>query len=160
MAAQAPYVAVVGASRPTAAQAEAAEGVGRCLALAGAVVVTGGRGGIMAAASRGAAEAGGLVVGILPGEDRGQANEWVRVALPTGLGELRNGLVVRAADALVAVGGAYGTLSEIALALVSGRAVVGIDTWGIEGVELASSPQEAAHRALEHARRGPVTPRS
>jgi uncharacterized protein (TIGR00725 family) len=151
VSAQAPCVAVVGASRPTDAQAEAAEEVGRGLAAAGAVVVTGGRGGIMAAASRGAAGAGGLVVGILPDDDRRQANQWVTVALPTGLGDLRNGLVVRAADAVVAVGGAYGTLSEIALALVAGRSVVGIDTWDIEGVETVASPAEAVRRVLEHA---------
>jgi uncharacterized protein (TIGR00725 family) len=70
-------------------------------------------------------------VGILPGLDRGAANPWVTVALPTGLGELRNGLVVRAADAVVAVGGAWGTLSEIALALKAGKPVVGIDTWRV-----------------------------
>jgi uncharacterized protein (TIGR00725 family) len=152
MAAPAPYVAVVGAGQPSLAQAKAAEEVGRGLAVSGAVVVTGGRGGVMAAASRGAAGAGGLVVGILPGDDRGEANEWVGVALPTGLGELRNGLVVRAADAVVAVGGAYGTLSEIALALTRGLAVVGIDTWEIEGVEAVVSPHDAVRRALHHAR--------
>jgi uncharacterized protein (TIGR00725 family) len=145
-------VAVVGASRPTAAQADAAEQVGRGLAEAGAIVVTGGRAGVMAAASRGAASAGGVVVGILPGEDRNEANEWVSVALPSGLGELRNGLVVRAADAVVAVGGAYGTLSEIALALARGLAVVGVDTWGIDGIEHVVSPPAAVERALEHAR--------
>ena len=78
----------------------------------------------MAGASRGAAEAGGLVVGILPGLGRDGANEWVQVGIPTGLGELRNGLVVRCADAVIAVGGAYGTLSEVALALSAGVAVV------------------------------------
>jgi uncharacterized protein (TIGR00725 family) len=142
------YVAVVGASQPTAAQTQAAEEVGRRLADSGAIVVTGGRGGVMAAASRGASEAGGLVVGILPGEDRGAANQWVAVALPTGLGELRNGLVVRVADAVVAVGGAYGTLSEIALALARGMPVVGWDTWAIDGVQVAQSPAAAADRAL------------
>ena len=146
------YVAVVGASAPTEAQAQAAEEVGGALAAAGAIVVTGGREGVMAAASRGAARAGGLVVGILPGEDRGAANEWVGVAIPTGLGELRNGLVVRSADAVVAVGGAYGTLSEIALALARGMPVVGFDTWEIDGVEVAESPAAAVARALELAR--------
>jgi uncharacterized protein (TIGR00725 family) len=154
------YVAVVGASAPTETQAQAAEEVGRELAAAGAVVVTGGRDGVMAAASRGAARAGGLVVGILPGEDRAAANEWVGVALPTGLGELRNGLVVRSADAVVAVGGAYGTLSEIALALARGMPVVGFDTWEIEGVEVADSPAAAVARALELARGRRVPPRA
>jgi hypothetical protein len=112
-------------------------------------VITGGGPGVMAAASRGAREAGAVVVGILAGSDRGAANPWVGVALPTGLGELRNGLIVRAADAVVAVGGAYGTLSEIALALAAGVGVVGLDTWPIEGVASADSPQAAVRRALE-----------
>lgn len=103
----------------------------------------------MAAACRGAASAGGLTIGLLPGADRSAANEWVSVAIPTGIGELRNGLVVRAADAVVAVGGAYGTLSEIALALKTGVPVVGIDSWAIDGIEPAESPQAAARRALE-----------
>ena len=147
-----PYIAVVGASRPTESQERAAEEVGRALGLAGAVVITGGRGGVMAAAGRGAREAGAIVVGVLPGLDRGDANPWVTVALPTGLGELRNGLVVRSADAVVAVGGAYGTLSEIALALAAGTPVVGVDSWPIDGIEVAESPRAAAERALELAR--------
>src|SRR5208283_281209 len=97
-----------------------AEEVGRRLAERGAVVVCGGLGGVMAAACRGAAGAGGLSVGLLPGESRQAANPWVAVTLPTGLGELRNGLVVRASGVLVALGGGYGTLSEIALALKTG----------------------------------------
>jgi uncharacterized protein (TIGR00725 family) len=128
-----------------------AEEVGQRLAQAGAIVVTGGRGGVMEAASRGASQAGGLVVGILPSTDRSDANDWVEVHVPTGLGELRNGLVVRAAEALVAVGGAYGTLSEVALALVSGKPVVGLSTWEIDGVEVAESPADAVARALRHA---------
>ncbi len=144
-----PYIAVVGASRPTPEQEQAAEDVGRGLGAAGCVVITGGRGGVMAAASRGAHEAGATVVGILPGSDRREANDWVGLALPTGMGELRNGLIVRAADAVVAVGGAHGTLSEIALALSAGVGVVGYDTWPIEGVELADTPAAAVERALE-----------
>lgn len=144
----APYIAVVGASQPTAAQERAAEEIGRRLGAAGAIVITGGRGGVMAAASRGAAEAGAVVVGILPGADRREANPWVSVALPTGLGELRNGLVARAADAVIAVGGAYGTLSEIALALAGGIPVVAFDSWPIEGPEVAGSPAAAVQRAL------------
>jgi uncharacterized protein (TIGR00725 family) len=146
------YVAVVGASQPSDAQLAAAETIGRRLAEGRAIVVTGGRGGVMAAASRGAKGAGGMVVGILPGDDRADANEWVDVVLPTGLGELRNGLVVRSADAIVAVGGAYGTLSEIALALNARKPVVGYDTWEVRGIELAPTPQEAAERTLELAR--------
>jgi len=122
--------------------------VGRGLADKGAVVVCGGRGGVMAAASKGAAEAGGVVVGILPGLDRAEANEWVTVAIATGLGELRNGLVVRGADAVVAVGGAYGTLSEIALALQSRVPVFGLHTWDIGGIRPVATPEEAVKAAL------------
>jgi uncharacterized protein (TIGR00725 family) len=143
------YVAVVGGSDATPEQAQAAEAVGRALAQAGAIVVTGGRGGVMAAACRGAASAGGVTIGILPGDDRSAANDWVTVAIPTGLGELRNGLVVRAADALVAVGGAYGTLSEIALALTASKPVVGLGSWPIDGVQEADTPADAVQRALE-----------
>jgi uncharacterized protein (TIGR00725 family) len=141
-------VAVVGASRATAEQLRVAEDVGRGLASAGAVVVSGGRGGVMEAACRGAAGAGGVAVGILPGVDRGEANEFVTVAIATGLGEARNALVARAADALVAVGGAYGTLSEIALALQAGTPVIGVGSWEIDGVVRAASAEEAVERAL------------
>lgn len=106
----------------------------------------------MAAASRGAASAGGTVIGMLPGDGREDANEWVTVAIPTGIGELRNGLFVRTADAMVAVGGSYETLSEIALGLQAGLNVPGLHTWEIEGIEPASSPQEAVDGALAAAR--------
>jgi uncharacterized protein (TIGR00725 family) len=142
------YVAVIGASQASADEMRAAEEIGRGLAQAGAVVITGGRGGVMAAASQGAAQAGGLVVGILPGSDRAEANEFVTVAIATGLGELRNGLIVRAADAAVAVGGAYGTLSEVALALGAAVPVVGWNTWAIDGIQRADSPADAVARAL------------
>jgi uncharacterized protein (TIGR00725 family) len=102
----------------------------------------------MEAACRGAKEAGGTTVGILPGLDRRDANRYVDVALPTGLGEARNALVVRTADALVAVGGGYGTLSEIGFALRTGKRVVGLRTWEIEGIEAVSSPEDAAEAAL------------
>ncbi len=144
-----PYVAVVGPGDATREQVETAELLGAELARGGAILVCGGLGGVMAAACRGAATAGGLTVGLLPGGDRRDANEWTRVASPTGLGELRNGLVVRSADVVVAVGGAYGTLSEIALALKTGVPVLGLGTWEIDGVELADSPAAAARRALQ-----------
>jgi len=143
-----PYVAVVGASNATEADIEDAESVGRELANRAAIVVCGGRGGVMAAASRGAASAGGTVVGILPGLDRSDANEWLTIAIPTGFGELRNGLVVRAAEVIIAVGGAYGTLSEVALGLQAGRRVFGLHTWEIDGIEPVASPTEAVDRAL------------
>ena len=145
------YVAVVGPGDATADQERLAEAVGRGLAQRGTVVVCGGLGGVMAAACRGARSAGGMTVGILPGEDRSSANEWVEIAIPTGLGELRNGLVVRAADALIAIGGGTGTLSEIALALKAELPVVGLGTWEIDRIEQVSQPEEAVSRALERA---------
>ncbi len=145
----APYVAVVGPGEANAQEQQDAESVGHALAQGGATVVTGGVGGVMAAACRGAAGAGGVTVGILPGADRRAANEWVAVAIPTGLGELRNGLVVRSADVVVAIGGAYGTLSEVALALKTGVPVVGLRTWMIDGIERVDTAREAAARALE-----------
>ena len=143
-----PYIAVVGPGEATAAQSTSAEAIGRGLAQHGAVLLTGGHGGVMAAACRGAATAGGVSVGILPGTDRSAANQWVSVALATGLGELRNGLIVRAADVVIAVGGAYGTLSEVALALKTGVPVVGLDTWALDGIEPVASPEAAVARAL------------
>ncbi|HEX3804491.1 MAG TPA: hypothetical protein VHV75_16815 [Solirubrobacteraceae bacterium] len=151
-ASEVPYIAVVGASQALDVDMADAEAVGRLLGAAGAVVVCGGRGGVMAAASRGAAIAGGTVIGMLPGNDRSDANEWVTVAVPTGLGELRNGLIVRTADAMVAVGGAYGTLSEVALGLQAGLRVYGLHTWDIGGIEAVASPEEAVEKALAAAR--------
>jgi len=142
------YVGVVGASEATPDAAAAAEAIGRGLAEAGALVVCGGRGGVMAAACRGAQSAGGLTVGILPGATRQEANQWLSVAIPTSLGELRNGLIVRAVDVVIAVAGGYGTLSEIALALKLGVPVVGWETWQIDGVLAVDSPQDAVTQAL------------
>jgi uncharacterized protein (TIGR00725 family) len=141
-----PYVAVVGPGDASPDELHAAEEVGAGLADAGAIVVTGGLGGVMEAACRGARSRRGRTVGILPGDDRDAANGWVEIAIATGLGELRNGLVVRAADALVAVGGGHGTLSEVALALKLGRPVVGLGTWEVHGVEHVSTPEAAVAR--------------
>ena len=141
-----PYVAVVGPGEASPEDLRAAEEIGAGLADAGAIVVTGGLGGVMEAACRGARSRRGRTVGILPGEDRDAANGWVEIAITTGLGELRNGLVVRAADALVAVGGGYGTLSEVALALKLGRPVVGLGTWDVHGVDHVSTPEAALDR--------------
>ena len=143
-----PYVAVVGPGEASSDEVAAAERVGAELARRGAVVVCGGLGGVMEAACRGAKKAGGTTVGILPGRDRDSANRFVDVAVPTGMGEARNALVVRAADVLVAVGGAYGTLSEIALALKGGKRVVGLHSWEIDGVEVAASAEQAVAAAL------------
>jgi uncharacterized protein (TIGR00725 family) len=145
----APYVAVVGAGGDIAADVLAdAEAVGAELARRGAVVVCGGLDGVMAAACRGARAEGGVTLGILPGADRAAANPWVSVAVATGLGELRNGLVVRSADAVVAIDGEYGTLSEIALALKAGMRVVTLRSWDIRGVLAAADPAAAVALAL------------
>jgi uncharacterized protein (TIGR00725 family) len=151
------YVAVVGPGEAAEGELAVAEEVGAGLAAAGAVVVTGGLGGVMEAACRGARSRLGVTVGLLPGVDRAAANGWVSVAIPTGLGELRNGLIVRASDAVVAIGGGQGTLSEIALALKAGRGVVGLGTWEVPGVTSAASAAEAVTLALDLARRRSAT---
>ena len=151
------YVAVIGGSQSDADTENAAEEVGRLLAARGAVVVCGGREGVAEAVSRGAVGAGGTAVGILPGRTRDEANPFVTVAVPTGLGETRNALVVMDADAVIAFAGGYGTLSEIAHALLAGTRVVGLGTWRLErepdGAEVpihwASTPDEAVSLALD-----------
>jgi uncharacterized protein (TIGR00725 family) len=149
------YVAVVGAGNASAEEEAVAEAVGRGLAEGGAILVCGGLGGVMEAACRGAKSAGGTTIGILPGDRREDANPHVDIALATGLGEMRNGLIVRAVDALVAVGGEFGTLSEIALALKARKPVVGIGGWElarasepVDAIARAASPEEAVARAL------------
>ena len=122
--------------------------MGRELARRGAILVCGGLGGVMEAACKGAKDAGGTTVGILSGKERSQANPFVDVAIATGLGEARNAVIVRTADAVVAVGGGYGTLSEIALALRRSKRVVGVGTWDVDGVEPADSPQAAVAAVL------------
>jgi uncharacterized protein (TIGR00725 family) len=148
-----PYVAVVGPSDATSQERRAAEAIGRALAEAGGIVLCGGLGGVMEAACHGADAAGGMTVGLLPGTDRAAANDYLQIALPTGLGELRNGLIIRAADAVIAVGGAYGTLSEIALALRTDVPVIGLETWDVEGIERVDTPAEDVKSALERAAR-------
>jgi uncharacterized protein (TIGR00725 family) len=150
------YVAVVGASDTDQATLDLAEEVGGLLALAGAVLVCGGLSGVMEAACRGARGARGTTVGILPGDDRGSANPFVDVAIATGLGEARNAVVVNSADAVVAVGGEYGTLSEIALALKAAKPVVGLGTWELarRGIEVdaivkMSSAEAAVAAAID-----------
>ncbi|MDQ4067872.1 MAG: TIGR00725 family protein [Actinomycetota bacterium] len=153
------HVAVCGGGEAGEDVCRLAEDVGRELARRGAVVVTGGLGGVMEAACRGAKAASGTTIGILPTDDRAAANPWVDVAVPTGMGEGRNVLVVRAADAVIAVAGEFGTLSEIALALRLGKPVVGLRTWElardgrrVEAVVAATGPDEAAERAVALAR--------
>jgi uncharacterized protein (TIGR00725 family) len=143
-------VAVAGGGTCGPRAARQAEALGRALAAAGAVVVCGGLGGAMEAVSRGARDAGGLVVGLLPGYAHADGNAFLGVALPTGLGHARNVLVAAAGDVLVALPGAHGTLSEIALARVLGRPVVLLGTRRVpvDGVVRARTPEDAARRAL------------
>jgi uncharacterized protein (TIGR00725 family) len=155
------WIAVIGPGEASPDEAAQAEDAGAAVAEAGAGLVCGGLGGVMEAACRGARSRGGLTVGLLPGTERDDANGWVTVAVPTGLGEGRNALVVRSADAVVAVGGGWGTLSEIALALRAGVPVVGVGTWephlggvAVEGVVAAASAGEAVAEALRRAGEG------
>lgn len=150
-----PYVAVIGASEASASELTQAEEVGRFLAREGAVLVCGGLGGVMDAAARGCESAGGVSVGILPGDDRDPGSPHLTVAISTGLGEARNAIVARTADAVIAVGGEFGTLSEIAFALKMGKPVVGLGTWelakgggSIEALTRAANPAEAVKEAL------------
>ena len=159
------YVAVSGGGDADDAACRVAEELGLELARLGAVVVTGGLGGAMAAACRGAKGGGGTTIGILPSDNRADANAWVDVAVPTGLGEGRNALVVRAADAVVAVAGEFGTLSEIALALGLGKPVVGLGTWelarhghSVEAIVAAATPAGAAETAVAMATARRVRP--
>ncbi|MBI4540435.1 MAG: TIGR00725 family protein [Gemmatimonadetes bacterium] len=147
-------IGVIGGGRCSAEEASLAEAVGRRIAEAGAVVVSGGLGGVMEAAARGARGAGGLTVGILPGTEARDANPWIRVPLPTGMGEGRNILVVRAAEAIVAVGGEWGTLSEIALARKIGAPVIALGEPPVAGLDLevASTADGAVEWALARAR--------
>lgn len=165
-----PYVAVIGDGDPRGHEAhrilEWAEEVGLLLARGGAVVITGGLGGVMRAASRGATSGGGEAIGMLPGSDPREANEFVTTPIATGLGVMRNLVVVTAADAVLAVGGRHGTLSEIGLALRQGRHVVTLSSWRLESdhrmggptSHRARDPREAAQLALRLAKEGPHPP--
>lgn len=144
MTASPPLIGVVGGGRASSEEQSSAHAVGRLLAERGAVLVCGGLGGVMEAASRGAAEAGGTVVGLLPGSEPGAANRWVTLPLATGLGEARNTVIASACRGLIAVGGEWGTLSEIALAKKAGKPVVAlIPRTPLAGVLIAPSPKDA-----------------
>lgn len=143
------YVSVVGGGHCGAAEQALAEEVGRLVAREGATLVCGGMGGVMEAAARGAREAGGTTIGILPGHDRATANPYLDHVLTTGMGHARNLAVVSSGDAVIAIGGGYGTLSEIGLAAKIGRPVVVLAGWRLEagkatsGIHYASSAREA-----------------
>jgi uncharacterized protein (TIGR00725 family) len=152
-------IAVIGEGDPGPEIVALAEAVGVEITSAGAVLVCGGLGGVMEAACRGAHKQGGVTIGILPGLRPGDANPYVTYPIPTGLGHARNILVVRAAQAMIAIGGKYGTLSEIAFAKIEGVPVIGLHTWELrrEGVSddailRATDPKEAVTLALDAAR--------
>jgi uncharacterized protein (TIGR00725 family) len=155
------FLAVVGAGACDARLDRIAETVGREIAKARAVLVCGGLGGVMQAACRGARAEGGLTVGLLPTETRESAAPEVMVPIATGLGEARNVLIARTCDALIAVGGEFGTLSEIALALKMGKPVIGIDTWELvknsepsRAILRVTSAEEAVRAAIRSVRGG------
>ncbi len=148
------HISVIGAGQADPDLRERAVRVGREVARAGCVLVCGGLGGVMAGACQGAREAGGLAVAVVPGPDPAGANPWAQVVVATGLGHARNVLVVQSGDAVVALPGSWGTLSEIALARKCGRPVVAVDAWrSQEGVMVEKTPEEAVARAVELARR-------
>jgi len=154
------FIAVVGSATCDESVAALARAVGQEIGRRGAVLVCGGRGGVMEAACRGAKAQGGITVGILPGADRREANPYVDIPVVTGLGEARNAIVVRSADAVIAVSGGYGTLSEIGLALKMGRPVVGLGTWelsqqgrSVAAIVRADTPLQAVEAAFLATRR-------
>lgn len=142
-------IGVIGGASPGAKHLKAAHRVGQLIAEKGAILVCGGLGGVMEAAARGVKQAGGLSVGILPGNSPLDANPHIDVAIATGLGYSRNSLVVMNSDVLIAIDGEYGTLSEIAYGRVHGKKVIGIDTWDITGVIKADTPEQAVDLALQ-----------
>ena len=150
------HIGVLGPNETSVSQDATGREVGKRIAEAGAVLLCGGLGGMMQAAAEGAKAAGGRTVGILPGTDKSEANPFIDLALPTGLGAFRNALLVRACDAVIAVHGAYGTLSEMAFALRLGVPVIGLDSWSVSsggrsdpGIHVAGSPQVAVDLAMQ-----------
>ncbi len=148
-------IAVIGGSQCTKEEAQTAEEVGRELARHGAILVCGGLGGVMEAVSKGASAEGGITVGILPGDNRQAANPYIQIPIVTGIGYARNVAVVKSAQAVIAIDGNYGTLSEIAYALQSGIPVVGLNTWSLSkngqpenSIILAQNATEAVNKAL------------
>lgn len=144
------YIGVVGGAKPSKETEELAFQVGYETGKRGAILVCGGLGGVMESACKGAKEVGGKTIGILPGEDRKEANEWVDIVIPTGLSIARNLIIVRTSDVIIALPGGFGTLSEIAIALNLGKPVIGLSTWDIEApIIRAKSPRDAVDKAFE-----------
>jgi uncharacterized protein (TIGR00725 family) len=145
-----PLIAVIGAGSCSPAVEELAAEVGRELALRGAVLLCGGLGGVMSAAARGAKEQGGLTLGILPGPDISSANAYIDIPIATNMGQARNAVIAQSAQALIAVAGGYGTLSEMALALKIGKPVVALQPrFQIPGLQCPATAQEAVDAALQ-----------
>ena len=143
-------IAVIGGSQPDKESMTIAEQVGRLIAEKDAILITGGMGGVMLAASKGAHEAHGLVIGVLPGIDKRNANEYVDIPIVTGVGEARNSIITRTCDCAIAIDGSYGTLSEIAYCMMYKKPVIGINTWKIDApIIQAKTAQEAIDYALE-----------
>jgi uncharacterized protein (TIGR00725 family) len=140
---QRPIIAVIGGNNCTSTVAKTAYETGREIARAGCMLICGGLGGVMEAAARGAKEAGGCTIGILPGTITSDANPFIDIPVATAMSHARNAIIVRTADGVIAVGGKYGTLSEIALALALGKPVVGLGSWDIKGVIAVNNPKEA-----------------
>lgn len=149
-----PVIAVIGAGKCSRKLRDMAAEIGRYVAENGGVVLCGGLGGIMEGAARGAKEAGGTTIGIIPSENKADANQFIDYVIPTGFGQARNVLVVRAADAIVALPGKFGTLSEMAFALVSGKPIVSVQAWKLgEEILQVEDPIEAAKIAMDFARK-------
>ncbi|MFQ5841637.1 MAG: TIGR00725 family protein [Thermodesulfobacteriota bacterium] len=142
-------IGVIGASSCSAEIAKLAEAVGREIGKRGAVLICGGLGGVMEFASKGAKEAGGLTIGILPGRSKEDANSYIDIPIVTGLGHARNIVIAHSADSLIAISGEYGTLSEIAIGLKLKKTVIGLNTWDIEGVIRANTAAEAIEKAVK-----------
>ena len=150
------FIAVIGGEQCSTQEAELAEAVGRELARQGVILVCGGLGGVMKAACKGASSEGGITIGILPGDNRRQANPYVQIPIVTGVGYARNAIVVKSAQAVIAVGGSYGTLSEIGHALQNDIPVIGLNTWSLsrnaqpeDSIIPAKNPTDAVGKALE-----------
>jgi hypothetical protein len=143
-------VGVIGGNSPDAASLKNAEKMGELIAQNGYILVSGGMKGVMEAASKGAKSAAGFVIGISPGKSRDECNPYVDIAIPTGLGYMRNAMVVLNADIVVAIDGSYGTLSEIAYTQIYNRTVFGLNTWNIPGVIPLSTPGEVINRINEY----------
>ncbi len=146
-------IGVIGAGNASPEEYEEARTVGNLIAENHETLVCGGLSGVMEAACKGAHKKGGLTIGIVP--DTGNGNRYLDIVIRTGIGHARNTLVAQSSDAVIAIGGGYGTLSEIAIALKTGHPVFGLKTWEIEGIVKCATPQEAVLRAVHAARRSP-----